>query len=242
MSDYNSSTNKSLNKDVYMTIKDWPAAERPREKCLNRGVENLSDAELIAIIFGQGIAGCDAMQLARNALKYSGGIGALVTLERYRFADLSGLGDAKYVALHGSVEIGRRALRDTLERGLPITDAHAAKSFLTAELGNRPREAFCAFFLDNRHRLIAFETLSIGTIDSATVHPREVMKRVLDLKAAAGIFTHNHPSGISEPSAADKSLTRTLCAALKLVDVRVLDHLVVAGPEIVSFADLGLLD
>jgi DNA repair protein RadC len=116
-----------LNKDVYISIKDWPAAERPRENRLNRGIESLSDAELLAIIFGQGIPGCDAVQLARNALKLSGGMGALVALERYRFTDFSGLGDANYVALQASVEIGRRALRDTLERGLPITDAHAAK-------------------------------------------------------------------------------------------------------------------
>jgi DNA repair protein RadC len=114
------------------------------------------------------------------------------------------------------------------------------KNFITVELGNRAREIFCALFLDNR--LIAFETLSLGTIDRAIVHPREVVKRVLDLKAAAVIFALNHPSGVSKPSAADKNLTGTLCAALKLVDVRVLNHLVVAGPEIVSFADLGLLD
>jgi DNA repair protein RadC len=231
-----------LDKEVYMTIKDWPAAERPREKLLRRGVGALSDAELLAIVFHQGIAGCDAVQLARQALVGSGGLGSLIALERGRFTAFAGLGDAKFVALHAGIEIGRRALRDVMERSSPITDARAAKHFLTAELSNLPREAFCALFLDTRHRVITFEILSLGTIDSAAVHPREVVKRVLEINAAAVIFAHNHPSGICEPSAADQSLTRRLSAALKLIDVAVLDHLVVAAGEIASFADLGLLE
>jgi DNA repair protein RadC len=225
-----------------MAIKDWPAAERPREKLLSRGVGALSDAELLAIVFGQGMAGCDAVQLARGVLARSGGLSSLVTLERGRFTGFAGLGDAKYVALQAGIEIGRRALRDVMERSSPITDAAAARRFLAAELGNRTREVFCALFLDTRHRVIRFETLSVGTIDSATVHPREVVKRVLEINAAAVIFAHNHPSGVCEPSAADTNLTRRLCAALKLIDVRVLDHLVVAADEMASFADLGLLD
>ena len=225
-----------------MAIKDWPAAERPREKLIHRGAGALSDAELLAIVFGKGSVGCDAVQLARSVLAESGGLGLLVALERRRFTTFAGLGDAKYVALQAGIEIGRRALLDVVVRGSPITDALAAKRFLSAQLATRPSEAFCALFLDTRHRVITFETLSVGTIDNATVHPREVLKRVLEINAAAVIFAHNHPSGVSEPSAADRSLTQRLCAALKLIDVRVLDHLVVAAGEIASFADLGLLD
>ncbi|MFT4580584.1 MAG: DNA repair protein RadC [Gammaproteobacteria bacterium] len=225
-----------------MTIKDWPLAERPREKLLDRGLDSLSDAELLAIVFGKGFAGCDAVQLARNALSETGGISALVGLDRQRFTAFAGLGDAKFVALHAGIEVGRRALRETLQRSSPITDVSAAKMFLSAELGNRTREAFCALFLDNRHRVIRFEILALGTLDSATVHPREVVKRVLELNAAAVILAHNHPSGVGEPSLADTNLTRILSAALKLIDVRILDHLIIAGQEVVSFADRGLLE
>jgi DNA repair protein RadC len=231
-----------LDKEVYMTIKDWPAADRPREKLLSGGAGALSDAELLAIVFGQGGVGCDAVQLARGVLAESGGLGRLVALEHRSFTAFAGLGDAKFVALQAGIEVGRRALLDAMVRSSPIKDSQAAKHFLRAQLGNRPQEVFCALFLDTRHRVITFETLSIGTIDNAAVHPREVLKRVLNSNAAAVIFAHNHPSGVCEPSAADKSLTRRLCAALKLIDVRVLDHLVIAAGESASFADLGLLD
>ena len=224
-----------------MAIKDWPAAERPREKLLRGGASTLSDAELLAIVFGHGIAGRDAVALGRGALAASGGIARLVALDRSRFTGYAGLGDAKYASLQAGIEIGRRALRDEMERSAPITDAAQARNFLAAELGNREREAFCAVFLDTRHRVISFEILALGTIDSATVHPREVVKRVLEINAAAVIFAHNHPSGVCEPSAADRDLTRRLSAALTLIDVRVLDHLVITAGEIASFADLGLL-
>lgn len=225
-----------------MAIKDWPAAERPREKLFGRGLAALSDAELLAIIFGRGVPGTDAVQLARTVLSATGGISRLAALQRYRFTVFPGLGDAKYAALQAGIEIGRRILRNQMELGCPIVDAAGAKRFVIAELGFKTRGAFCALFLDTRHRVITFETLALGTIDSATVHPREVLKRVLEINAAAVIFAHNHPSGVSEPSTADASLTRTLCRALELLDVRVLDHLVVAANDVVSFADLGLLE
>lgn len=174
-------------------------------------------------------------------LSATGGIGNLGALQRHQFTAYPGLGDAKYVALQAGIKIGRRALRDRMEQSSPISDATAAKRFLLAELGHRPREAFCALFLDPRHRVITFETLSLGTIDSATVHPREVLKRVLEINAAAMIFAHNHRSGVCKPSTTDASLTRSLRAAFKLIDVTILDHLVVAADEIVSFADIGLL-
>ena len=225
-----------------MAIKDWPAAERPREKFFARGLPALSDAELLAMVFGRGVAGTDAVQLARAVLSATGGISRLAALQRPQFNRFRGLGDAKYAALQAGIEIGRRILRNQMELGCPIVDAAGAKRFLIAELGSKTREAFCALFLDTRHRVITFETLALGTIDNATVHPREVLKRVLETNAAAVIFAHNHPSGVCEPSAADTSLTRTLCRALALIDVRVLDHLVVAANDIVSFADLGLLE
>ncbi len=225
-----------------MAIKDWPAAERPREKLFDRGIAALTDAELLAIVFGRGVSGTDAVNLARTVLTATGGISRLAALERHRFTKFPGLGDAKFCALQAGIEIGRRILRHQMELGCPIVDAAGAKRFLIAELGFKTREAFCALFLDTRHRVITFETLALGTIDSATVHPREVLRRVIEINAAAVIFAHNHPSGVSEPSTADASLTRTLCQALKLIDVRVLDHLVVANNEIASFADLGLLE
>lgn len=224
-----------------MTIKNWPTLERPREKLLSMGSTALSDAELLGIIFGQGVHGCDAVQLARDAIVACGGLSRLVNVDVRRFSQFPGLGPAKFAALQAGIEIGRRALRDEIQRGETITDAAVAKRFLLAELGNRQREAFCGLFLDTRHRIIAFETLALGTIDNATVHPREILKRVLEVHAAAIIFAHNHPSGVAEPSVADRQLTATLVSALKLIDVRVLDHVIVAGGEIVSFADLGLL-
>lgn len=224
-----------------MTIKDWPAAERPREKLLAQGSGVLSDAELLAVVLAQGTSGRDAVSLAREVLVASGGLGRLVGLGRRQFCAHSGLGEAKFATLHAGIEIGRRALRDIMVHSAPITDAQAAKRFLIAELGHRQSEAFCALFLDTRHRVMAFETLSQGTIDSAAVHPREVVKRVLEINAAAVIFAHNHPSGVCEPSAADTNLTQRLSDALALIDVRVLDHVVIGAGKTASFADLGLL-
>jgi len=230
-----------LDKEVYMSIKHWPRAERPRERLLMHGPAVLSDAELLAIVIARGLAGLAAVALAREVLRECGGFGRLVTLDQRRFCDYPGLGTAKFAALQAGLEISRRALRDAMVSGDPVTDAGAARRFLSAELGHRQREAFCALFLDTRHRVIAFETLSEGTIDSATVHPREVVKRVLELNAAAVIFAHNHPSGVTEPSSADRNLTTRLSEALRLIDVRVLDHLVVTAAGTASFADLGLL-
>lgn len=224
-----------------MSIKHWPRAERPRERLLMHGPAVLSDAELLAIVIARGLAGLDAVALARRVLRECGGFGRLVALDQRRFCDYPGLGAAKFAALQAGLEISRRALRDAMVSGDPVSDASAARRFLSAELGHRQTEAFCALFLDTRHRVIAFETLSEGTIDSATVHPREVVKRVLELNAAAVIFAHNHPSGVAEPSSADRNLTRRLSDALRLIDVRVLDHLVVTAAGTGSFAELGLL-
>ena len=224
-----------------MTIKNWPPLERPREKLLSKGINSLSDAKLLAVVFGSGTAGRDAVDFARHTLTLHGSIGAVLDLNRTEFTALPGLGDAKFVMLKAGVEIGRRALREEMVASSPIINAAGAKAYLMAELGMRSRELFYALFLDTRHRVIAFEILSVGAINSATVHPREVVARVIELGATAIIFAHNHPSGVSEPSNAETDLTRILCQALKLIDVQVLDHFVVIRQEVTSFAERGLL-
>jgi len=224
-----------------MAIKDWPAAERPREKLLIRGAAALSDAELLAIFLRTGVPGKSALDLARELLDEFGGLRPLLAAERQRFCRAKGLGDAKYVQLQAVLEIGRRYLADRLKRGDPLTSPDDTRAFLRAHLGAYPHEVFACLFLDNRHRVIRFEELFRGTIDGASVHPREVVKQALAHNAAALIFAHNHPSGVAEPSRADQALTRRLTEALALVDIRVLDHFVVGDGEPVSLAELGLL-
>ena len=192
------------------------------------------------MVFGSGTAGRDAVDLARHILTLHGRISAVLDLNRTEFTALPGLGDAKFVMLKAGVEIGRRALREEMAASAPIIDA-AAADYLMAGLGMRSRELFCALFLDTRHRVMAFEILSVGTINSTTVHPRESVARVIKLDATAIIFAHNHPSGVNEPSNADTFLTRILCQALKLIDVQVLDHFVVTRQEVTSLAERGLL-
>jgi len=230
-----------LDKDVYMGIKDWPRAERPRERLLAAGPAALSDAELIATVLGTGTARVDAVALARRILGLTGGIRTLLELPRADFEQLPGLGPARYVQLQAALELSRRYLRSTLERAGPLTDPAAARHFLAAEFKALQREVFGCLFLDTRHQVIAFEVLFLGTLDAATVHPREVVRRALALNAAAVILAHNHPSGVAEPSQADRLLTRRLCDALNLVEIRVLDHLVVGDGDTTSFAERGWL-
>ncbi len=224
-----------------MGIKDWPAAERPREKLLQRGTEALSDAELLAIFLRTGIAGKTAVDLARELLDRFGGLRPLLAADRNVFCRAPGLGDAKYAQLQAVLEMGRRHLYERLARGEQLSSPGDTRRFLQARLGDYPFEVFAALFLDNRHRVIAFEELFRGTIDGASVHPREVVRQCLRHNAAAVIFAHNHPSGISEPSRADESLTRRLKEALDLVDIRLLDHIVVGDGEFTSLAERGLI-
>lgn len=224
-----------------MGIKDWPAAERPREKLLQRGTEALSDAELLAIFLRTGIAGKTAVDLARELLDRFGGLRPLLAADRNVFCRAPGLGDAKYAQLQAILEMGRRHLYERLARGEQLSSPGDTRRFLQARLGDYPFEVFAALFLDNRHRVIAFEELFRGTIDGASVHPREVVRQCLRHNAAAVIFAHNHPSGISEPSRADESLTRRLKEALDLVDIRLLDHIVVGDGEFTSLAERGLI-
>ncbi|AGA32102.1 DNA repair protein RadC [Thioalkalivibrio nitratireducens DSM 14787] len=223
-----------------MAITDWPEDDRPREKLLRRGPAALSDAELLAIFLRTGVAGKSAVDLARELLTHFGGLRALLQSDQMAFCHARGLGDAKYAQLQAVLEMGRRHLAESLQRGDAITSPTATRAFLSARLRDYPFEVFACLFLDNRHRVVAFEELFRGTIDGASVHPREVVRRVLHHNAAAVILAHNHPSGVAEPSRADEAITRRLREALGLVDVRVLDHVIVAD-EIVSFAERGLL-
>jgi DNA repair protein RadC len=223
-----------------MPITAWPPSERPREKLLARGPQALTDAELLAIFLRTGIAGRTAVDLARELLRGFGSLRALVRARREEFCAHDGLGEAKYAQLHAGLEIARRHLAESLPPRDALRDPSAVRRLLQARLRDRDHETFAALFLDNQHRVIAFEELSQGTIDGASVYPREVIKAALRHGAAAVIFAHNHPSGVAEPSAADRALTERLKAALGQVDIRVLDHFVV-GEDVVSFAERGWL-
>jgi DNA repair protein RadC len=224
-----------------MAITDWPVDERPREKLLKNGAATLSDAELLAIFLRTGIPGKTAVDLARDLLNSSGGLRQLLALDQKTFCQQPGLGSAKYAQMQAVLEMGRRHLFQKLERGAALTSPELVKHYLQAKLRHQQREVFCCLFLDNRHCVIACEDLFYGTIDGASVHAREVVKRALELNAAAMFVAHNHPSGVAEPSAADQRLTQQLVRALHLVDIRILDHMVVGEGEVISFAERGLL-
>lgn len=224
-----------------MPITDWPAAERPREKLLLQGAGALSDAELLAIFLRTGVPGCSAVDLARQLLSGFGSLRALLQAGQTEFCSRPGLGPAKYAQLQAVMEMGRRHLFEELKRGDALTSPGAVRDYLRSQLAALPHEVFACLYLDNQHRVIAFEELFRGTLDSASVYPREVIKRALAHNAAALILTHNHPSGVAEPSQADLMLTRRLKESLALVDIRVLDHLVVGDGDPVSFAERGLL-
>lgn len=224
-----------------MPITDWPAHERPREKLLQRGSEALSDAELLAIFLRTGVAGKTAVDLARELLVRFGSLRGLLAASRDVFCATPGLGEVKYVQLQAAIEMSRRHLGEGLQRGAVLSSPKDTEMYLHARLGDRDREVFCCLFLDNRHRVLAFEELFHGTINGTAVYSREIVKRALLHNAAAVILAHNHPSGVAEPSKADETLTARLKEALALIDVRVLDHIVIGDREIVSFSERGLL-
>lgn len=224
-----------------MSIIDWPAIERPREKLLSRGPAALSDPELLAIFLRTGVSGRSAVDLARELLARFGNLRALVGAGPAQFCESRGLGQAKYAQLQAAMEIGRRVLAEDLASRDVLSDPAATRRYLSAWLRDRDREVFAALFLDSQHRVRAAEELAQGTLDAASVYPREVVKRALALGAAAVIFAHNHPSGVAEPSAADRLLTERLKQALALVDIRVLDHFVVGEGVPTSFAERGWL-
>ncbi|HEY9198072.1 MAG TPA: DNA repair protein RadC [Gammaproteobacteria bacterium] len=224
-----------------MSIRHWPAAERPREKLLQRGPESLSDAELLAIFLRTGTAGRNAVELGRDLLERHGSLRACLDLPTPQLKACRGLGTATTALLLAALELGRRYLLADLQRGDALANPDITRRFLQSRLRGYPHEVFACLFLDNRHRVIEYEALFRGTLDGASVHPREVVKAALAHNAAAVILAHNHPSGVAEPSQADVHLTRRLREALGLVDIRVLDHMVIGDGEAVSFAERGLL-
>ncbi len=224
-----------------MSITDWPEQERPREKLLARGANALSDAELLAIFLRTGTRGKTAVDLARELLVTFGGLRPLLEASQADFCAHKGLGLAKYVQLRAVLEMARRHLHERLVRDDALTSPSDTHHYLASRLRHHPHEVFACLFLDSRHRVISFDELFRGTIDGASVHPREVLKRALGHNAAAVILAHNHPSGVAEPSDADLRLTERLKNALALVDIRVLDHVVVGDGEMVSLAERGLL-
>jgi len=224
-----------------MAITDWPTDERPREKLLARGPESLSDAELLAIFLRTGQQGMTAVDLARTQLAAGGGLRALLDAGPERMARLPGMGSARRALVLAALELGRRYLAEPLERGVPLDNPDKAGQLLTARLRGLPYEVFACLFLDNKHRLIAFEQLFQGTIDAAAVYPREVVRRAMEHNAAAVILAHNHPSGVAEPSQSDHAITRRLVDALGLMEIRVLDHLVIGDGGWVSLASRGAL-
>lgn len=224
-----------------MAITDWPVNERPREKLLQRGSVALSDAELLAIFLRTGCAGKSAVDLARDLLSTFGGLRQLLEAKEKDFCSAHGLGPAKYVQLQAVLEMSRRHLSESLRRTSAFDNSQAVKQFLSSQLRHKSSEVFAVLFLDSQHRMIAFDELFHGTIDAASVYPREVVKAALQYNAAAVILTHNHPSGVAEPSQSDCSITQQLIKALALIDVRCLDHIVVGEGEVISMAERGLM-
>ena len=224
-----------------MSITDWPAGERPREKLLQRGAAALSDAELLAIFLRTGVVGKSAVDLARDLLARFGSLTQLFAAEEQEFCDIHGMGQAKFVQLQAVLEMSRRALREEMLSGDALNSPRAVREYLQLLLRSRQQEVFMAIFLDAQHRVIAAEEMFHGTLTQTSVYPREVVKRALHHNAAAVIFAHNHPSGVAEPSDSDRLLTDALKQSLQLVDVRALDHFIVAGAGCLSFAEKGMM-
>jgi len=223
-----------------MKIPDWPIHERPREKLIAHGPSALSDAELLAIWLRVGRQGLNAVELARHLLCVFGSLRALLSASSQRLQSEPGIGLARYAELQAALELARRHHLEALKTTSPLNSPELVRAFLLTKLRDRDHEVFCCLYLDNRNRLLSFEELFNGTIDGASVHPREVVKRALHARAAAVIFAHNHPSGVAEPSRADEMITRRLKDALALVDIRVIDHLVIGDGVCVSLAERGL--
>lgn len=224
-----------------MPITDWPVLERPREKLLAQGASSLSDAELLAIFLRTGIKGKTAVDLARDLINDFGGLRNLLTASQRDFCQHLGLGPAKYAQLQAVLELSQRHLFESLTRSEALTDAQSSKHYFQAKMRDYPHEVFACIYLDNRNRIIQYDELFQGTLAGASVYPREVVKKALSHNAAAVIFAHNHPSGIAEPSQADKQITEQLRKALGLMEIRVLDHIIVGDGYCVSFTERGLL-
>ena len=224
-----------------MRIADWPEDERPRERLLRHGSAALSESELLAIFLRTGIGGKNAVELGRDLLTRFGSLQRLFAATLEEVSAVRGLGPAKYVQLQAVVEMARRALSEEIGERDAMSSPRAVREFLQLSLGGRPHEVFVALFLDSQNRMLGSEELFRGTLTQTSVYPREVVKTALRYNAAGVIFAHNHPSGVAEPSRADELLTQTLKQALSLVEIKTLDHFIVAGTRTVSFAERGLL-
>ena len=224
-----------------MAIKDWPAEDRPREKLLQRGSAALTDAELLAIFLRTGTPGKSAVDLARELLSDFGSLKGLLNADQQQFCRGLGLGSAKFAQLQAVLEMAKRHFKEVLDRGNALTSPEITKAYLSAQLRGYSYEVFACLFLDNQHRVIKLDELFRGTIDGASVYPREVVKQALHHNAATVIFAHNHPSGITLPSQSDKQITEKLKQALALFDIRVLDHFIIGDGDPYSFAEHGLM-
>jgi DNA repair protein RadC len=224
-----------------MAIRDWPEDDRPREKLIAKGAAQLSDAELLAIFLRVGMKGKSAVLLAQDLLRHFGSLSALVAATEAEFIKVPGLGRAKYVQFKAAFELARRALGEKLAAGVALSSPGTVRDYLRLQFHGLQHEVFVVVFLDAQHRVVASEEMFRGTLTQTSVYPREIVKKALQINAAAVILAHNHPSGVAEPSSADEALTRALREALALVDVRVLDHFVVGAAGAVSFAERGLL-
>jgi DNA repair protein RadC len=224
-----------------MSIKLWPSAEKPREKLLAKGAASLSDAELIAISLRIGVKGETAVDLARRALQHFGSLRKFIEADLSSFCQIRGLGPTKYTELQAAFELMRRHLHETLVTGDALNSPQETRGYLTAQIRAYQHEVFACLFLDSRNRVLGFEKLFHGSLTSANVYPRELVKRALFYNAAAVIFAHNHPSGTAEPSQADIEITLQLKQALELIQVQVFDHFIIGNGQTFSFAERGLL-
>jgi DNA repair protein RadC len=224
-----------------MGINDWSEQERPRERLVREGAAALSNPELLALLLRVGVRGKSAVELGREVLQHFGSLHGLFGATLNDFSEVHGLGMAKYAQLQAVMELARRAIGEQLQAGANLSSPDLVKRYLRIKLGGQRHESFVVLFVDVKNRLIADRELFRGTLTHTSVYPREVVKAALACNAASVMFAHNHPSGSPEPSEADLRLTRALTQALALVDVRVLDHFVVAGPLVHSFAEHGQL-
>ena len=224
-----------------MAIRDWPVDTRPREKLLRQGVAALSDAELVAVFLRTGVKGKSAVDLGRELLDRFGGLGGLCRADKKSACAAPGVGEAKYALLQAVMEMARRTLAEDMKAGDALDSPDAVRAYLRLLLRDKEYEVFCCVFLDAQNRVIAVEELFRGTLTQTSVYPREIIKRALFHNAGALILAHNHPSGVAESSPADRQLTRHLAEALALVDIRVLDHFIVAGASSLSFKEAGQL-
>ena len=224
-----------------MAIRDWPVDTRPREKLLRQGVGALTDAELVAVFLRTGVKGKSAVDLGRELLDRFGGLRGLCRADKKTACAAPGVGEAKYALLQAVMEMARRTLNEDMQAGDALDSPDAVRAYLRLLLHDKEYEVFCCVFLDAQNRVLAVEELFRGTLTQTSVYPREIVKRALFHNAGALILAHNHPSGVAEPSQADRQLTRHLAEALALVDIRVLDHFIVAGASSLSFREAGQL-